>query len=62
MGVAQVRTVDYNDGGQVAEESAVAAEDLLAYEMHNEKGRRNAEAVYKQARDAEEDLEMPVAA
>ena len=61
MNMVQVRTVDYDDDGQVAEVCEVAAEYLLAYEGHDEKGRRDAEAVYKQANDAEEDLDMPEA-
>ena len=61
MDKAQVRTVDYDDDGQVAEECGVAAEDLLAYEGHDETGQRDAETVYKQANDAEEDLDMPEA-
>ena len=58
MDDVQVRTVDYNDDGQVAEESGVAAEDLLKYEEHDEEGQRDAGIVYAQARNAEEDMDV----
>ena len=58
-----MRTVDYDDDGQVAEEDEVAADDILAYEGHDEEGRHDAEVVYQQARDAEpeEDTETRAA-